>query len=393
MGKKLYFPTEEGGIQFKTERRIGDVRIPNYIYDLWMPLIGSDAIGVYAVFCRLERSGGIKGITMQDIANACRIGKAKLTRLMKILEGCEFIETKKPTGQARLWHYTTEITVKDPAQEISKEVIEAHQPTRGYEPLTPWLIDEESPEIPNGTSGSTKQSFDEVPNGTSTVESSILNPLLVEGSAASATPPQDAQGTLDAQAILAMPTEQAAQALSTMKVSPAKAIIGELCATEHRDLLERAKELTTKKGTVAAIERKLNANYNELKYLVFFFKTDYAPEDWMKASGKARGFAMALAEKLDANGVEPELLREWWAWWRKVPSQWNWDGKKKRPETEAHILDSWPDFIDYHERWQAARKAEQESAAPVLPPAPDGFEVPDDPQQAMREILGMVSNV
>lgn len=35
-GKKFYSETENGGVIFHTERRIGDVRIPNYVYDMWL---------------------------------------------------------------------------------------------------------------------------------------------------------------------------------------------------------------------------------------------------------------------------------------------------------------------------------------------------------------------
>lgn len=38
--QKLYDITEDGGIRFVTRRRAGEVRIPNYVYDIWMPLLG-----------------------------------------------------------------------------------------------------------------------------------------------------------------------------------------------------------------------------------------------------------------------------------------------------------------------------------------------------------------
>ena len=119
MGQKLYHPTANGGIQFRSERKPGDVRIPNYVYDLWMPLLGAEAIGVYAVYCRLEMGGSVKKITLGELANACRIGKGKLDEINDRLQTCGFIKIVKPTGAARLMHWTTEITVLDPPMTVS----------------------------------------------------------------------------------------------------------------------------------------------------------------------------------------------------------------------------------------------------------------------------------
>jgi hypothetical protein len=357
MGKKLYFPTDEGGIQFKTERRVGDVRIPNYIYDLWMPLIGSDAIGVYAVFCRLERSGGIKGITMQDIANACRIGKAKLAKLMKILEECEFIETKKPTGQARLWHYTTEITVKDPAQEISKEIIEEYQPSRGYEPLTPWLSEEESPEIPNGTSDSTKQYVDEIPNGTSTVESSILHPLLVENSAASATPPppqatEDAQDTQDAQTVEAK--AQTLQDVLRMNVKEIKAWAKDATPDERKALVALESKKDKPRQGVLDIAGVVNQRiFNGALYIAYGYQNG-------DTSFLNKGQVVNLyreARRIEEKGITADDLLRFNEWWQKS-NEWKGGGPHllRKPSL---ILTKWAEFTAQQQviRRQAQRQA------------------------------------
>ena len=201
-GKKFYSETENGGVILHTERRIGDVRIPNYVYDMWLPLLGAVTIGVYGMYCRLERGGAVKGITLKKIARKCRLGKAKLEKINGTLEECGFVSIRKPEGFNRLRHYTTEITVLDPPQEIRKELIEVHAPSFGYEILTPWLMGNEpkthieSPEHPNGSSEEPKQVLVETPDGSSKIASFILqfddddgparaaaslSPLILEG--------------------------------------------------------------------------------------------------------------------------------------------------------------------------------------------------------------------
>lgn len=181
MGKKFYTQTD-AGVSFKSERRPGDVRIPNYIYDMWLPLLGSDTIGVYSVYCRLEREGVVKQLTMQRLARTCRIGKSKLARINDELAHCEFIRIVKPTGKKRLMHWTTEIIILDPPQFVSQELIDEFALKTGYEVLTPWLMKDEAglPEDPFGSSDIPDQVSHEDPNGFPSIESLGLNPLGIE---------------------------------------------------------------------------------------------------------------------------------------------------------------------------------------------------------------------
>jgi len=186
MGKKLYEETQEGGICFKSERRPWEVRIPNYVYDLWMPVLGVVDIGVYNVYCRLEREKIVKAISLETIARACRIGKSRLYDINKRLEKCGFIRVTPPEGWQRLAHYTTEITVLDPPQEVPAWAIKEYcQLKGGYQPLSPWLVQEDETQVepagvPNGTSGETGQDAVKDPNGTPNVVTLGLKPLGVE---------------------------------------------------------------------------------------------------------------------------------------------------------------------------------------------------------------------
>ena len=188
MGQKLYYTTDAGDISFKTERKVGDVRVPNYVYDLWLPVLGAVAVGVYGMYCRLERERVVKAMTQKRIAKMCRIGTSRLQAINEMLEECGFIRIKKPEGATRLMHWTLEITVLDPPQEVGKEIIEKYAP-EDYEILSPWLLESQmgTPEIPNGNADDPEQEHDAIPNGNAIFVSLGLNPLEVE----TKPPPKD----------------------------------------------------------------------------------------------------------------------------------------------------------------------------------------------------------
>ena len=190
--QKFYSDTDKGGVSFLTTRRPGDVRIPNFVYDMWMPLIGSDSVGVYGVYCRLERQGSVKAMKLLDIARACRIGMSKLNRINATLEDCGFITVQKPTGRGRLMHWTSEITTHDPPQEIRPGLMKKYKIESGYQILCPWLKHGEAKDQMVSPKD-TKQALGGVPNGDSNIESlDLLNPLRVEG-----TPPDFLQDITD----------------------------------------------------------------------------------------------------------------------------------------------------------------------------------------------------
>ena len=178
MGKTVYEKMSEGGICFKSDRRSGEVRVPNYIYDLWLPLLGATAIGVYSAYCRLERQGQVRGKSLRDFSVACRIGVSKLDKINTQLRELGFIKTEKPSGWKRLAHWTTTITVLDPPSEVPKEAIRNLAHPQGYEPLAHWLVNQTGTPIdPNG-------SIKADPNGSTKIASSILNPLSLHAARA-----------------------------------------------------------------------------------------------------------------------------------------------------------------------------------------------------------------
>ena len=112
-------------------KKVYETTIPNYIIDIWLPIIGAKALGVYIVYVRLEREGTVKAHSQTDIAKATRIGTRSLKDINNTLVDCGFIDIRQPQGYEITMHYTTEITIKDPPKEIPKEIIEKYQPPSG----------------------------------------------------------------------------------------------------------------------------------------------------------------------------------------------------------------------------------------------------------------------
>jgi len=186
MGKFLYEKTETGGISFVSQRKMGDVRIPNYVYDIWLPIIGTRGIAVYGVFCRLEREGTVKAITLADIAKACRIGPNSLSITISLLCECGFITYTPPTGQGRLMHWTSEIVVLDPPKEVSGELVEKYAHPQGYQPLSVWLV---TPELLDSKPGVIHQYDEDLLDSKPKIESLSVESLDVVEECANAPTP------------------------------------------------------------------------------------------------------------------------------------------------------------------------------------------------------------
>lgn len=171
-----YTAGPEGGVSFSSERRPGEVRIPNYVYDMWLPLLGATTIGVYSVYCRLERESVVKGLKLEDIARSARISTRTLQLINETLTACKFIRVSAPKGKKRLMHWTTEITVLDPPREVSRHLIDHFKPNGDYEILTKWLMKsaESSDENPGSANGQSRNMPSENPN--------VLNPLSLHPS-------------------------------------------------------------------------------------------------------------------------------------------------------------------------------------------------------------------
>jgi len=157
MGKKLYKINNCGGYEIidKTSQQ-PFVMIENYIIDLWMPVIGVDALGLYTAYKRAIFKGNkVIRRSQAELGKLLRIGKSKLSKLNNLLEECGFIRVTKPTGKEKLEHKPTKIEVFDPPKELSSELVNKYCDKK-YSTFFEWFVEPYSetklPEIQNGTS-------------------------------------------------------------------------------------------------------------------------------------------------------------------------------------------------------------------------------------------------
>lgn len=181
--KAIYAKTPSGGIQFISQRKAGEVRIPNYVYDIWMPLLGIQVIGVYAVYCRLEREHTVKSMSQNRLAKMMRVGTHALRKANALLEKCGFINVRQPQGHERQMHFTTEITVLDPPNSVSAALIDELSEGK-YEPLSTWLVAKSNsnlatPEVESSNAGGSIQQREEGESSNANIASLELNPSAI----------------------------------------------------------------------------------------------------------------------------------------------------------------------------------------------------------------------
>lgn len=114
MGKRKTYALTNGEVRVTDLRQLTNGAIvPNYVVDLYLPIIGATGLGILTTLYRLANNSEII-VNLTQLSRACRIGKRKLNEILDLLEKCDIVEVNKPTGQNRLKHFRTEITLLDP---------------------------------------------------------------------------------------------------------------------------------------------------------------------------------------------------------------------------------------------------------------------------------------
>lgn len=139
------------------------VSIPAYVYDLWLPLIGPEAIGIYGTYLRLSYNN--KAVF--------HIGANRLNHIHAMLEECGFITIERPNPMEKRKGFTSRIIVQQPPREVSKELIAKYGNPDTYQVLTPWFLEEEGEGIKPqmgfksgfGPQMGSKPSLNQTPNG------------------------------------------------------------------------------------------------------------------------------------------------------------------------------------------------------------------------------------
>jgi Fic family protein len=89
--------------------------------------------------------------------------------------------------------------------------------------------------------------------------------------------------------------------------------------------------------------------------LVAYILYKATPETQAGMSQRARANTGRTAKRLLKMEATEEIVRAWFKWWKNVPTDWNWQGKKKKP-LPSDLSDSWAAFLEYREEQRARAK-------------------------------------
>jgi len=320
MSKKLYQWDNEGGIVFASERKPWTVCIPIFVYDIWLPLLGVEAIGVYSVYCRLEMAGEVKKITQSKLAQACRIGTRRLALINEMLADCGFIEIEKPQGYDRLKHFTTRVILKDPPQTIAQDLIQKYHTLdkSDYEPLTVWLVADNNcqpiaPEMSNDNAGDVKQQYDAMSNDNAKIESLGIEELGGVEEHPAPAPVPDIPPVLTAgyaQRILDMPVSHKRFALAGVRI-PLIDAYSEAIGAPY--IANEAEKTAALEATIAGytaddmrtlVQQKAAGRSKDKPYLFRYALSDLA-------AFKTRAAPRTIGKVLDLDGYEYDTPEYW----------------------------------------------------------------------------------
>lgn len=149
--RRRYHVANDGTVEVNSESAKGHVRTPNFVFDLWLPVLGLTALGVYQTYLRLARNGVVSGYKQKDLARRLGISYNTLTKANGALVSHGFIHIEEVKGAGRLMHKTLSIKVLDAPTKIKIDPEDT---------LSPWLCVSEvqkegSPSVNLSASGGT----------------------------------------------------------------------------------------------------------------------------------------------------------------------------------------------------------------------------------------------
>lgn len=337
----------DGGYKVKSDAKMGDVRTPNYVYDLWLPLLGVECIGVYSVYRRIQRNGIIRGLSLEQLASACRLGKATLKAIHEKLAACKFIAIRMPTQLERVKHYTIEITINEAPTVIDPNLIEKYGRASGYEPLTRWLVDPSDDDAADltGPSRGSNQVVEQVQlnplaglTGPAVIESSIVETSIVETS-------MDQGGIVGAHEKNlppGKPTNYVEKVVDSQTGEPITRITLKPRAVQEKELKTSPSPSSAPPPPAPTDEGMPEDVMQAIGTLCYDDS-----EAWVKASGdKIESAALILLEKEpDLDGARIVRFGEFWR-----DQDWRWKKNGSVP-TPRQIVEEWKRF----QTWSAKR--------------------------------------
>lgn len=154
-----YEATPDGGVVVRDLRQLtkGTI-VPNYVVDLYLPIIGYDGLGILTMLYRLAGNDFVDvKVYIRKYARAGKMGFDSFSDRLDLLAECGIVRVIKPEGMARLKHHRTQIELLDPPINVPEQyggVVKERA-------ITQWLIRRPDTEVPDRTS------VPEVPDRTS----------------------------------------------------------------------------------------------------------------------------------------------------------------------------------------------------------------------------------
>lgn len=125
------------GIEISDRRQLTHGAIvPNFVVDLYLPIIAYDGLGVLTVLYRLANTDDRVLTNLDAFARAGRLGFRRFTQLLALLDELAIINVQKPSGAARLKHHRTVIVLLDPPTAVPETMTGLVLDRT----LTPWLL-------------------------------------------------------------------------------------------------------------------------------------------------------------------------------------------------------------------------------------------------------------
>ena len=165
------------GIEISDRRQLTHGAIvPNFVVDLYLPIIGYDGLGVLTLLYRLANTDDRVLTNLDAFARAGRVGFRRFSHLLQLLNELAIVAVQKPSGAARLKHHRTVIALLDPPTAVPAAMTSLVL----NRTLTPWLVSADGSPAP----------CEPIPTGedTATRNCHLTGPELVANSSTSCQP-------------------------------------------------------------------------------------------------------------------------------------------------------------------------------------------------------------
>lgn len=123
-------------------------QIPNYIIDLWLPIIEASGLAVWTILKRMDDLGGSKGklrINLEKLGRSAGYGRRGLKNILERLQRHKFLKLHYPDGREHALHEETIVELLTPPSEVPRtfqKTARGREALKDVQSLSPmaWMI-------------------------------------------------------------------------------------------------------------------------------------------------------------------------------------------------------------------------------------------------------------